>query len=242
LGTLSLKKSYGNINARWYMKLGFRRDFAVQVRHEEGDQPVKSEAVFYRGIFSLTLNQVITILFIPSFPRTAETWPPTILPGVDEVQSETEARLYITDSADYVVTPDANRAGQQEVIPIPAVPPEQLAEMGLAFEIGARQVVVFYVTPSQFARFHGELPVIGEQTHSIRHFVRVSTVTDFECIRFIQHDIIESPYFSDDHLRIIGRRKEASSRVVTKPVAYGLNGTAPSLPSPSAVAIPAYAL
>jgi hypothetical protein len=113
--------------------------------------------------------------------------------------------------------------------------------MGLAFEIGARQVVVFYVTPDQEARFHGELPVIREQTRSIRHFVPVSKVTDFECIRFIQHDIIESPYFSDRHLKIIGRRKEARSRVVTKPVAYGLNGTTPSLQEPSAVAMPAYA-
>jgi hypothetical protein len=223
------------------MKLGFKRDFAVQVRHEEGDQPVKSEAVFYRGIFSLTLNQLITILFIPSFPRTPQTWPPTILPGVDEVQSETEARLYITESADYVVTPDANRAGEQEVIPIPAATPEQQAEIGLGFYLGARQVVVFYVTREEFARFSRELALIREDTYWVHDYVRVSTVTDFECIRFIQHDIIESPDFSDDHLRIIGRRKEASSRVVTKPVAYGLNGTVPSLQEPSAVAMPAYA-
>jgi hypothetical protein len=223
------------------MKLGFKRDFAVQVRHQVDDEEEEWGAHFHQGIFSLTLNQLITILFIPSFPRTAETWPPTILPGVDQVQSETEARLYITESADYVVTPDANRAGQQEVIPIPAATPEQVAEIGLGFYLGARQVVVFYVTPDQEARFHGELPVIGEQTHSIRHFVRVSKVTDFECIRFIQHDIIESPYFSDDHLSTIGRRKEAGKRVVTKPVAYGLNGTVPSLQEPTRVAMPAYA-
>ena len=88
------------------MKQGFRRNFAVQVRHQERDEEEEWGAIFYRGIFSLTLNRLITVLFIPSFPRTPDTWPPTILEGVDQVQSETEARLYITESADYVVTPD----------------------------------------------------------------------------------------------------------------------------------------
>ena len=219
------------------MKLGFKRDFAVQVRHQERDEEEKWGAVFYRGIFSLTLNQLITILFIPSFPRTAETWPPTILEGVDQVQSETEARLYATESADYVVTPDPFLAGQQEVIPMPPIPPEQLAEMGVTFEIRPRQVVVFYVTHEQFARFEHELSLIAEQTYGIRHFVRVSKVTDFECIRFIENDIIESPYFSDDHLKLIGRRKEARHRVVA-PSPYG--SATPSLPSPTTVAVPAY--
>ncbi|MGB0385419.1 MAG: hypothetical protein ACPGWR_11395 [Ardenticatenaceae bacterium] len=216
------------------MKLGFRRDFAVQVRDQEHDEEEEWGAVFYRGIFSVTLNQLITILFIPSFPRTADTWPPTILEGVDQVQSETEARLYITESADYVVTPDPFLAGQQEVIPIPAIPPEQLAEMGLPFEIGPRQVVVFYVTDEQFARFSQELRLIEKQTYWVYDYVRVSKVNHFECIRFIQNYIIKSPYFSDDHLQTIGRQSETRHRR-EQPVLYGLNGTTKALSLPTLV-------
>ena len=72
--------------------------------------------------------------------------------------------------------------------------------MGLAFEIGPREVVVFYVTHEQFARFSRELPLIREQTYWVHDYVRVSKVTSFECIRFIQNEIIESPYFSADHM------------------------------------------
>ncbi len=214
------------------MKLGFRRDFAVQVRHQERDEEEEWGAIFYRGIFSVTLNQLISILFIPDFPRTAETWPPTILEGVDKVQSESEARLYITESADYVVTPDALLAGQQEVIPLPEIP-----AFGAINGIEANQVVVFYVTPEQFARFSQELPLMEEQTYSVTQFVRVHKIAHFECIKFIQNCIISSPYFCDNHKRIIGRESEARHRVVAKPAPY-YSTTAP-LSSPTRVAIPA---
>ena len=211
------------------MKLGFRRDFAVQVRHQERDEKEEWGAVFYRGIFSLTLNQLISILFIPDFPRTPETWPPTILEGVDKVQSTTEARLYMTESADYVVTPDAYLAGQQEVIPLPAIP-------SLRGGIKASQVVVFYVTPAQFARFSRELPLIEEQTYWVTQFVRVHNIAHFECIKFIQNCIISSPYFSHNHAKIIGRQSRAPHRR-EQAVPYPLNSTTTPLSSPTRVAI-----
>lgn len=214
------------------MKLGFKRDFAVQVRHQERDEEEEWGALFYRGIFSVTLNQLISILFIPDFPRTAETWPPTLLEGVDKVQSESEARLYMTESADYVVTPDAGRAGQQEVIPLPAIP-----ALGAINGIEANQVVVFYVTPEQFARFSRELPLMEEQTYWVTQFVRVHKIAHFESIKFIQNCIISSPYFSHNHERIIGRQSEARQRVVAKAVPY--NSTTAPLSSPTRVAIPA---
>jgi hypothetical protein len=213
------------------MKLGFRRDFAVQVRHQERDEEEEWGALFYRGIFSLTLNQLISILFIPNFPRTPQTWPPTILEGVDKVQSETEARLYITESADYVVTPDAFLAGQQEVIPLPPIPP-----LGAIAGTLARRVVVFYVTPQQFARFSRELALIEEQTYWVTQFVRVHNIAHLECIKFIQNCIISSPYFSHNHDGIIGRQSEARHRR-EQPVPYRLNGTTAPLSSPTRVAI-----
>ncbi len=195
------------------MKLGFKQDFAVQVRHQERDEEEEWGAPFYRGNFSVTLNQLISILFIPDFPRTAETWPPTLLEGVDDVQSESEARLYMTESADYVVTPDAGRAGQKEVIALPAIP-----ALGAINGIEENRLVIFYVTPEQFVRFSQELPLMEEQTYWVTQFVRVHKIAHFECINFIQNCIIASPYFSNNHKRIIGRQSEAYHRAEAKPI------------------------
>ena len=96
-------------------------DFKVHVCREE-PEPEPEYAKFYRGIFHVLISNFQPITFVPSFPRTAENWPPLLPDNVDLVESEHQARLFTAGLADYTVTPDVELAGQEELIPLPSIP------------------------------------------------------------------------------------------------------------------------
>ena len=52
-------------------------DHPVQVWREER-QVVPEYAHFYQGIFDVTVGYVADIMFVPSFRRTADRWPPAM--------------------------------------------------------------------------------------------------------------------------------------------------------------------
>ena len=96
----------------------YKNDYPVQVWREERNQEPPS-APFYRGIFDVTIRPLADIMFIPTFTRKADQWPPTLLKDLEDVRSEHEARLLTAALADIVVTPDASLAGQVDFFPMP---------------------------------------------------------------------------------------------------------------------------
>ena len=155
------------------MKVGPKVDIAVQVKLQEWEED-EDVAPFYRGIYEVTLNFFTDVMFIPSFPRTLDSWPPTLPKNVDDVHSVYEARLFTVALSENTVTPNAFLAGQQELIPLsPSLNGEP------------RMGRIFYVTPEQFALFSQELAQIMQQTLSVHDYVSLLKVNHFACIQFI---------------------------------------------------------
>ena len=186
------------------MKYSLDYDFTVQVRGQEGEED-QQFARFYQGIYSVTLNTFVDVMFVPSFCREVKGWSLHLPFNVNEVHSAQEARLFTAALSDLIVTPDDYRAGEEELIPPPPSPPPYTH---IAPEMG----VIFYVTPQQFALFSQELAEIEQETFSLYPTVPVSKIAHFACIKFITEKIMTSPYFSEENLRILGRQKERPNR------------------------------
>jgi len=53
------------------------QNFSVSVRHQIWEElPEKAE--FYRGIYSVTLNYLVSVMFVPEFKITQDNWPPVL--------------------------------------------------------------------------------------------------------------------------------------------------------------------
>jgi hypothetical protein len=163
------------------MRYLLKNDVAVQVWREERQVPLEY-AKFYKGIVDVGLMGLTHIIFVPSFPKTVENWPPRLPDDIDIVNSCNQARLFMAGIAAWTVTPDEELAGRREFI---TVPPMQ--EMSPTMDIG----VLFYVTPEEFARFSQELLYI-EKNHTLwaNQYVPLSVVKDFECMKFILAKIL----------------------------------------------------
>jgi hypothetical protein len=86
-----------------------KRDFPVNVSAEQ-DERSAPIAAFYRGVYDVQLNHVVSIHVVPKFTR--EPWPPCV--ASDHVTSELEARRSIVAAAYYSIAPDDERANQIE--------------------------------------------------------------------------------------------------------------------------------
>ena len=166
-------------------KYVFPDDIAVRVWREERERPPEY-ASFYKGIVEVMIIEKVDATFIPTLPRTPDKWPPVLPPNVnvDVVESEEQARLFTTFFSEYIVTPNAQLAGQKEFVP--QFVPANKYYSGCDFPFG----VVFYVTPEQFALFSSELLDIelNYQTSGSR-CARLSEIKRFECIKFILNQI-----------------------------------------------------
>jgi len=156
------------------MKASLKYDMSVQIRHQKWEEE-EDLAPFYEGIYSVTLNYFTTIMFIPTFSRTKDNWPPTLPDDIDNVHSVTEARLFTAALSEYTVTPDAELAGRQELIPLSPLT-----------QIGPRMGLVFYVTPQEFACFSQELPLLEQKTPSVRDYMPLSQISAFATIQLIE--------------------------------------------------------
>lgn len=163
------------------MRYLFKNDVAVQVWREERQVELEY-AKFYKGIFDVDLRGLTHILFVPSFPKTPDNWPPHLPDNIDIVHSCHQARLFMAGLAEWTVTPDEELAGQREFI---AVPP--MRERSPIMDIG----MLFYVTPEEFARFSQELLYI-EKNHTLwaNQYVALSKIKHFESMKFILDHIL----------------------------------------------------
>lgn len=170
-------------------------EFKVRVQHQERDED-SSIARFFRGIFWMSLNGSVDIIFIPSFPHEQENWSLNITTYIDDVRSVDEARQFTAALSDYTVIPDNNRAGQQQVYPKPPpLPPSR--------GIGPTTGVIFYVTQQEFTRFSQELTLIEEHTFLFNEHIPFSEAKNFECMQLILDHIVTSPHFSQEDTKII---------------------------------------
>lgn len=189
------------------MKPSLERDLTVSVRHQIWEE-APEVAEFYQGIYSVTLNFLVTVMFVPEVARTVDNWPPVLPENVDNVSTELEARLFTIALSDYTVTPNSLLAGKQELIPLSLVSldmnnSDSVAKMG----------VVLYVSSQEFEVFSKELSGLAEQTPGVHDSVRIGEIQNLEVSKFILSSVIGYPHFSAGDLRVLGREDEYAKKL-----------------------------
>lgn len=181
------------------MKVSLERDFTVSVRHQIWEElPEKSE--YYRGIYSVNLNFLVSVMFVPGFEINEEEWPPVLPENLDEVSSENEARLFTTALSDYTVTPQTRWAGKAEKILLPSGKEDRENS-----DINLQTGVVFYVSNREFEVFSQELSALAQQTPGAHDSVKISEIKELEISKFLLDKIVDSPHFSTQDLKILRR-------------------------------------
>lgn len=148
-------------------------------------------SIFYKGIYSVTLNQFVTIMFIPEVDRDKEVWPPRLPESIDSPCSEEEAKLWTVGLAEYVVTPNSKLAGSEEILNLPNLSGE--CDKG----------VVFYVRPDEFKEFSKGLEEVNQKTSSVHEKVNSSEIENLSFIKFIVSNVIESKNFEKKDLEVL---------------------------------------
>ncbi len=184
------------------MKPSLSSNFTLSVRHQIWEESPEV-AKFYQGIYSVTLNFLVNVIFVPKFERNVNHWPPSLPENVDNVSSELEARLFTLFFSDYTITPDPLRSGQQEIITL-ASAAEEVKNTNSASDVK----VIFYVSPEEFATFSQELCVLAEQTPGVYDYVKISEIKNLELAKFLLSCVINSSCFLVKDRNILAREYE----------------------------------
>jgi hypothetical protein len=183
-------------------------DFAIHVQPQMLEV-LPEVASLYEGIYSVTLNHLITVLFVPEVSRNPEQWPPMLPEDLDFPSSITEARLWTIGLSKHTVVPNSDLAGQEEIINFPPPLPSTPSEFRLKDDSdnSMEHGVIFYVTPQEFARFSEELAEVRRRTTSIRDKVDASEISELGFVRLLVSRIIASEHFSQRDLEVLERHK-----------------------------------
>jgi hypothetical protein len=174
------------------MKPTPRYDFPVSVWREGADYPSASAEAF-SGVYSVTLNHTISVVFVPPVDRRPP-WPPVVPPDTDNVATSDDARRMTIALSPLAVTPDDVRA--------------QTAE---TFHADCDDThAIFYVRNDEFAALLRELESLSDTFAGVHDSVPVSQLGDSALARCLTQLIIPSGHLSVRQLHIIGRRPDAS--------------------------------
>ena len=174
------------------MKPKPRYDFPVSVWREGVDYPTAPPEVF-SGIYSVTLNHMVAVAFVPAVDRRAP-WPPMVPLDADNVATSAEARRMTLALSPLAVTPDDIRARSVETF---------LADCDAMHAI-------FYVNSDEFAALSRELDSLSDMFAGVHDAVLVSQLGDSALVRCLTQLVIPSGYLSARQLHLLGRRPDAS--------------------------------
>ncbi|MFB2983618.1 hypothetical protein [Microseira sp. BLCC-F43] len=68
------------------MKPSPQYDFPVSVRRQTWEEN-PGVAALYQGIFDVTLNHTISVMFVPEIKKNANCWPPRLPENIDEIST-----------------------------------------------------------------------------------------------------------------------------------------------------------
>jgi hypothetical protein len=176
-------------------------DYPVRVVREtnELDDAVSAP---YEGIYTVVLNQVVRITFVPDVSAAAPPWDGRQLPAdVDVASTVEQARLEMVLASSYAVAPSARLAGEVERTPgiwraasaprRPPLPEEQ------------RRGWVRYVR-AKFERFAAQLRTFYEAVRGMLSGATVSRLTEFPVMRFIAEQIVAAPWLHPADAKMLG--------------------------------------
>ena len=171
------------------MQVSPRSDYPVRVRRRGWDEAPKV-AEHYEGVYDVTLNEMVTVTFVPDLgPRARPFDRSELPPDLDDITRPADARLEAVIFAGRAVTPDSARAGRHEKLPLPAWDDEPWAEPG----------TVFYVTPEEFARLAEDLDALSREHGAMNSDTPVSALRGHPVVDFVER-LVAHPAFGDEDL------------------------------------------
>ena len=174
------------------MQVSPRSDYPVRVRPRGWDEE-PAVAGFYDGVYDVTLNHMVTITFVPELgPRSRPLDRGALPADLDAIGSSADARLEAVLSAGRAVTPDADRAGTVEPLPVPAWDDGPDAVPG----------TVFYVAPGEFSALVEDLDTLTAEHGALHSDTPVSSLRDHPAVRFVQQ-LIAHPAFGEQDLMFL---------------------------------------
>jgi hypothetical protein len=176
------------------VKLGHPSNYFVQVfpsawLEEPGTAPL------YEGIYSVRLNAVLPVLFVPDASAVGPPWRPELLPtGEADLRTAEQVRAYEIMTASYTVTPHPALAGTTD-----------------RFAFGTMPCTVFYVSPAEYAGYAAELEELAEIASDANPRLRRDDLLDRAVIRFVDRQVLGSPLLAPLDADTVGKRGEAIS-------------------------------
>jgi hypothetical protein len=181
------------------MKVSPKADYPVQVTTEERYEDDPRTGPLYRGIFRVVLNHMVAVLFVPETGVGAPNWDYRQLSEkLDAITTVEDARLASVLGASYSVTPNDAHAGTEDRLEWPA-------QDTPAGHFDSSTGVIFYVTNARFARYAADLERLEGIVFDAWENEPVSRLRDYEVIRFIEEQIVASPWFSPSDAMMLGR-------------------------------------
>jgi hypothetical protein len=159
------------------MKQYHHTPLQVSVQEQPWEHP-SNTAELYRGLYTLSLNQMVSIVFAPTFrPAGKEAALPA---NFDSITTVEEAHLVSLAIADYGV---AMKTADEHV--------EIMSWPGWL-----TQPPVFFTAPLNFKQFEDDLLRISVECSGTHSSLPIGSLQKFDVINFIIEEIFPSPYFS----------------------------------------------
>lgn len=167
------------------------KDFCISVRRQSWEED-GNVAEYFSDIFDVTLNFSVTIYFIPQIDK--QYWPPLLPNNFNEIKSRQEARSGTAALAKYIVTPNDEKSGKEEVISI-------LSD--------DTNLVVFYVKASEFDIFSEELCMLSDKRPSVHSGWKISEVLHLAVYSYIKNVFLNSQYIDKSDLAMLGKSNKS---------------------------------
>ncbi len=174
------------------MKSVPRGDFPIRVRARPWEEPAELGRL-YEGIYDVTLNSVVDIVFVPGPAFPGPPFDSSLLPwDLDSITTMEQARLAATVLARYVVTADGARAGAVAHF-----------QRDVASEEPS-EGVVFFVDPDLFDWFSDDLAALSRHYGSTYPAGSISDLHDRAVVAFIEDTVLASGRLADSDAAALG--------------------------------------
>lgn len=136
------------------MKIGPQSDFPVWII-DESDELREDQAnhSLYHGIYKLVLNHMVDLYLVPSVEQKLLTYDEIVAVNPIDMETVEGARAQSAWFANVAVTPHAELAGQDVVVPITGIPAN-------AEDLAGEEVALLYVSPEDYEELNAEVSSI----------------------------------------------------------------------------------
>jgi hypothetical protein len=188
-------------------------DFRVAVSSEELEQS-ENESRFFRGIYTVSLNDHVRVSFVPDASESYPPWNAYLAPAFDNLASERKMRLFQVLTSRYSVTPNARLAGTEEVVKLlPRTVPSDLDPWEAEVADWPSAGVVWYVAPQEWPVLDADLQDLPDRSIALGRsagigcplYLHISEMTGTPLARFLNDRFVASGRLAERDLRVLCR-------------------------------------